>query len=104
MSYILNRSTVYEKPWQSRRLIARLIGEGMLAAEGNIHKRQVCRPMSKMRFEYFNTIHFFSAESLKSCLLTTKLERVSPYILSESRRGKPNAHNLDVTSSSRIVA
>jgi hypothetical protein len=44
VSHVLNRSTVYEKPWQSRRLITRLIGEGMLGAEGNVHKRQASRP------------------------------------------------------------
>ncbi|KAF8577885.1 cytochrome-450 hydroxylase [Ramaria rubella] len=46
ISHVLNRSTIYEKPWQSRRLITRLIGEGMLASEGNLHKRQrkVCNP------------------------------------------------------------
>ena len=40
MSHVLKNSTVYEKPWQSRRLITGLIGCGMLSAEGVIHKRQ----------------------------------------------------------------
>ncbi|KAF8844406.1 cytochrome P450 [Paxillus ammoniavirescens] len=40
VSYVLKNSTTYEKPWQSRRLITSLIGCGMLAAEGYIHKRQ----------------------------------------------------------------
>lgn len=39
--HILNRTTIYEKPWQSRRLITRLIGEGLLGSEGHIHRRQV---------------------------------------------------------------
>ncbi|TDL26273.1 cytochrome P450 [Rickenella mellea] len=39
MAHVLNRTLDYEKPWQSRRVITRLIGEGMLAAEGQVHKR-----------------------------------------------------------------
>jgi cytochrome P450 len=40
MSHVLKNSMIYEKPWQSRRLITGLIGCGMLSAEGSIHKRQ----------------------------------------------------------------
>ncbi|KAH7926700.1 cytochrome P450 [Leucogyrophana mollusca] len=40
VSHVLKNSTIYEKPWQSRRLITSLIGCGMLAAEGHVHKRQ----------------------------------------------------------------
>lgn len=40
MAHVLKNSTIYEKPWQSRRLITSLIGCGMLAAEGHVHKRQ----------------------------------------------------------------
>jgi cytochrome P450 len=40
VTYIMKNSTVYEKPWQSRKLISSLIGCGMLAAEGHMHKRQ----------------------------------------------------------------
>lgn len=40
LSHVLKNSTIYEKPWQSRRLITGLIGCGMLAAEGDVHKRQ----------------------------------------------------------------
>jgi hypothetical protein len=36
----MKNSTIYEKPWQSRRLITGLIGCGMLAAEGMTHRRQ----------------------------------------------------------------
>lgn len=39
MSHVLNRPWIYEKPWQSRRIITRLIGEGLLGSEGIIHKR-----------------------------------------------------------------
>ncbi|KAF8070217.1 cytochrome P450 [Lyophyllum atratum] len=40
VAHVLKNSTTYEKPWQSRRLITSLIGCGMLAAEGQVHKRQ----------------------------------------------------------------
>ncbi|KAF8647176.1 hypothetical protein AX16_007005 [Volvariella volvacea WC 439] len=40
MHYVLKNSQIYEKPWQSRRLITSLIGCGMLSAEGQVHKRQ----------------------------------------------------------------
>ncbi|KAF7983790.1 hypothetical protein HWV62_19013 [Athelia sp. TMB] len=40
IAHVLKNSTVYEKPWQSRRLITSLIGCGMLAAEGDAHRRQ----------------------------------------------------------------
>ncbi|KAJ7703296.1 cytochrome-450 hydroxylase [Mycena rosella] len=40
LTHILKDTTIYEKPWQSRRLIMSLIGCGMLAAEGQVHKRQ----------------------------------------------------------------
>lgn len=40
VAHVLKNSTIYEKPWQSRRLISGLIGCGMLAAEGEVHKRQ----------------------------------------------------------------
>lgn len=36
----MKNSTIYEKPWYSRDLIESLIGCGMLAAEGQVHKRQ----------------------------------------------------------------
>ncbi|KAG9316668.1 cytochrome P450 [Chiua virens] len=40
MSHVLKNSTIYEKAWQSRQIIENLIGCGMLAAEGHVHKRQ----------------------------------------------------------------
>ena len=40
VAYVLKNSTIFEKPWQSRRMITSLIGCGMLAAEGHVHKRQ----------------------------------------------------------------
>jgi hypothetical protein len=40
LAHIMKRSDIYEKPWQSRSLITGLIGCGMLAAEGAVHRRQ----------------------------------------------------------------
>jgi cytochrome P450 len=40
MAHVMKNSVIYEKPWQSRRLITGLIGCGLLAAEGQVHKRQ----------------------------------------------------------------
>lgn len=40
LNHILKNTTIYEKPWYSRDLIESLIGCGMLAAEGQVHKRQ----------------------------------------------------------------
>jgi len=40
ITHVLNNPSRYQKPWQSRRLITRLLGCGMLAAEGIVHKRQ----------------------------------------------------------------
>jgi hypothetical protein len=40
VAHVLKNSTIYEKPVQSRRVIEGLIGCGMLAAEGVVHKRQ----------------------------------------------------------------
>jgi Cytochrome P450 len=40
IAHVLKNYTIYEKPWQSRRLITSLIGCGLLAAEGQDHKRQ----------------------------------------------------------------
>ncbi|OBZ71480.1 hypothetical protein A0H81_08492 [Grifola frondosa] len=40
LTHVMKHSNIYEKPWQSRDLITSLIGCGMLAAEGQVHKRQ----------------------------------------------------------------
>jgi hypothetical protein len=40
VAHVLKNSTIYEKPLLSRRIIERLIGRGMFAAEGHVHKRQ----------------------------------------------------------------
>jgi hypothetical protein len=40
VAYVLKNSTIYEKPAPARRAIEGLIGCGMFAAEGIVHKRQ----------------------------------------------------------------
>lgn len=40
LTHIIKNTAIYEKPWQSRRLITTLIGCGMLSAEAQVHKRQ----------------------------------------------------------------
>lgn len=40
ISYILKNYNIYQKPALSRGIISRLIGCGMLAAEGHVYKRQ----------------------------------------------------------------
>ncbi|KZT52148.1 cytochrome P450 [Calocera cornea HHB12733] len=40
MSHVLNHPTTYPKPWQSRRIISELIGNGLFSAEGPSHRRQ----------------------------------------------------------------
>ncbi|KZW00289.1 cytochrome P450 [Exidia glandulosa HHB12029] len=46
VAHVMNRSSDYQKPWQSRRLIASLIGDGLLATEGPQHRiqRRICNP------------------------------------------------------------
>ena len=40
LAHVMKHPNIYEKPWISRRMIEGLIGCGMLAAEGQVHKRQ----------------------------------------------------------------
>jgi hypothetical protein len=35
-------SPVYEKPWQTRKILSRLLGRGVFAIEGQEHRWQVC--------------------------------------------------------------
>ncbi|GJJ13922.1 hypothetical protein Clacol_008179 [Clathrus columnatus] len=70
MTYILNRPWIYQKPWQSRRLITRLIGEGLLGSEGIIHKRlrKLSNPaFSQQNLREFLPTFFKKALELKEC-------------------------------------
>ncbi|KAG8868600.1 hypothetical protein FRB97_002177, partial [Tulasnella sp. 331] len=46
MSHVLNDASLYEKPWQSQRLINGLIGPGLLSSEGSRHRmhRKILNP------------------------------------------------------------
>jgi hypothetical protein len=68
VAHILKNPTVYEKPFISRRLIEWLIGCGMLAAEGHVHKRQrrVATPaFSIQNMRAFVPLVFNKGEELK---------------------------------------
>ena len=41
IGYILNKSSEFGKPWQTRLGIQTITGPGLLVAEGAVHKRQV---------------------------------------------------------------
>ena len=40
VQHILNNWTLYVKPEQSRRALSNILGEGLLVAEGEMHRRQ----------------------------------------------------------------
>ena len=68
VAHILKNPTIYEKPFISRRLIEWLIGCGMLAAEGHVHKRQrrVATPaFSIQNMRAFVPLVFNKGEELK---------------------------------------
>jgi hypothetical protein len=52
VAHVMKNPTIYEKPSMSRKLIERLIGCGMLAAEGSVHRRQ--RRVANPAFSYQN--------------------------------------------------
>ncbi|KAG6821000.1 hypothetical protein H0H93_008629 [Arthromyces matolae] len=84
VAHVLKNSSVYEKPWQSRRLITSLIGCGMLSAEGPVHKRQrrVATPaFSIQNMRALVPIVFRKGAELK--------ERWSIMIADESCKGHP---------------
>jgi hypothetical protein len=68
VAHILKNPTIYEKPFISRRLIEWLIGCGMLATEGHVHKRQrrVATPaFSIQNMRAFVPLIFNKGEELK---------------------------------------
>lgn len=52
VAHVLKNPTIYQKPLPSRRFIEGLIGCGMLAAEGHVHKRQ--RRVATTAFSFQN--------------------------------------------------
>lgn len=70
ITHVLKHTTVYEKPWQSRQLIISLIGCGMLAAEGQVHKRQ--RRVATPAFSIQNMRELVPLVFSKGCLLKAR--------------------------------
>ncbi|EGO02814.1 hypothetical protein SERLA73DRAFT_84668 [Serpula lacrymans var. lacrymans S7.3] len=67
ISYILN-SSVYEKPWQTRSLLSRLLGKGIFAMEGEEHKvlRKLIAPaFSTQSVKAMTPIFYQKAEELR---------------------------------------
>src|SRR4051794_23012532 len=50
ISHVLN-SPIYEKPWQTRKILSRLLGRGVFATEGAEHKFLV-RPKFRLIFSF----------------------------------------------------
>lgn len=40
LAHVLNRTDIYQKPKRNQQMLTRLLGEGVLVAEGETHKRQ----------------------------------------------------------------
>ncbi|EJD52728.1 cytochrome-450 hydroxylase [Auricularia subglabra TFB-10046 SS5] len=86
ISHVMNRSTDYQKPWQSRRLIASLIGCGLLAAEGKQHRiqRRIANPtFSQQNLRALIPLFFTKAEELRNKWLSvlasdTPPEKIDP--------------------------
>ncbi|KAG8747156.1 hypothetical protein FRC10_002205 [Ceratobasidium sp. 414] len=69
LTYVLNNSNKYQKPWQSRRIIGGLIGYGMLATEGATHRLQkkvITPAFSSANLRDFLPIFFNKAKELLS--------------------------------------
>jgi len=86
VAHVLKNSTIYEKPWQSRKLISTLIGCGMLASEGIMHKRQ--RRVATPAFSIQNLRALVPLVFRKGAELKDKWM--------EMANGNPNGIKLDV--------
>ncbi|KAH8120630.1 cytochrome P450 [Phellopilus nigrolimitatus] len=67
VSHVLN-SPVYEKPWQTRRLLSRLLGQGVFAKEGEAHRiqRRIMAPaFTSQTVKNLAPVMFQKAEELK---------------------------------------
>ncbi|THH05278.1 hypothetical protein EW145_g4912 [Phellinidium pouzarii] len=104
LAYVMNHTNEYQKPWQSRRVITRLIGEGslligwvygeltgrinagMLAAEGQVHKRM--RRVGTPAFSIQNMRAFIPVTFKKALELKDKWNAII-----DARGGEPNHSN-----------
>ncbi|KAH7914476.1 cytochrome P450 [Hygrophoropsis aurantiaca] len=70
VSHVLN-STIYEKPWQTRTILSKLLGRGVFAMEGEEHKvlRKLIMPaFSTQAVKAMTPIFFQKAEELRDRL------------------------------------
>ncbi|KAG9051532.1 hypothetical protein FS837_004042 [Tulasnella sp. UAMH 9824] len=72
INYILGRAAdIFPKPWQSRRLVSRLVGEGLFTAEGEQHRRQrkiISPAFSNYSLRALQPIFFSKAIELRDTL------------------------------------
>lgn len=69
ISHVLN-SPIYEKPWQSRSLLSRLLGRGVFAMEGAEHKAQrrlIGPAFTTQAVKSMTPIFFQKSEELRDC-------------------------------------
>ncbi|KAF8513726.1 cytochrome P450 [Hysterangium stoloniferum] len=82
MSYILNHSYEWQRPPQSRKALVELLGEGVLVAEGDAHKRQrrVMNPsFARPYIRELTGIFHDTSQQLRDILLTKTAEAEGPY-------------------------
>ncbi|KAG8954415.1 hypothetical protein FRC04_011742 [Tulasnella sp. 424] len=72
INYILGRAAdLFPKPWQSRRLVSRLVGDGLFVAEGEQHRRQrkiISPAFSNLSLRALQPIFFSKAAELRDTL------------------------------------
>ena len=94
VAHVLKNSTVYEKPYISRRLIEWIIGCGMLTTEGDVHKRQrrVATPAFSMQnVRAIVPLVFNKGEELKDTWMKLIQERAT-----KDSQKNPKGLRLDV--------
>lgn len=77
LNHVLRNATIYQKPWQSRAFISSLIGCGILASEGHMHKRhrRVATPaFSPQNMRALVPVVFGKGEELKDRWMTIMRE------------------------------
>ena len=94
VAHVLKNSTIYEKPYISRRLIEWIIGCGMLTTEGDVHKRQrrVATPAFSMQnMRAIVPLVFNKGEELKDTWMKLIQERAT-----KDSQKNPKGLRLDV--------
>jgi cytochrome P450 len=70
ISHVLHRTTIYQKPWQTRAFISAVIGESLLSSEGGKHRRQ--RRIADQAFSERNLRSFLPVMFAGASQLTEK--------------------------------